>query len=91
MKKFVNMLSFIAAFVTSVIIICTFLTSNQFFYVHEVFNSYFLLLVSVSITMLTLSLRFFVSEQGKERILYALFSLFLALGVLYFIAAGRIV
>ena len=42
MKKFINLLSFGSAFITSILIICTFLTTYQFYYVGQVFNSYFL-------------------------------------------------
>ena len=70
MKKLINLLSFGSAFITSILIICTFLTTYQFYYVGQIFNSYFPIQLGVCITMAILSIRFLVNESGSKRILY---------------------
>lgn len=51
MKKLINLLEFISAFITSILIICTFLTTYQFYYVGQIFNSYLPIQLGVCITM----------------------------------------
>lgn len=87
MKKIVNLLSFISAFITSVILICTFLTTYQFYYVDQVFNSYLPLQIGLSITMVILSIRFILTENGAKRILYSGLSLTIAMLVIYFMSS----
>lgn len=74
MKRVINILTIIAAWVTCIMIICTFLTSYQFLYVGMIFNSYMPIQLSVSITMGLLAIRFLVFERGKRRLIYFLFS-----------------
>lgn len=84
MKKLVNLLSFISAFITSILIICTFLTTYQFYYVGQIFNSYFPIQLGVCITMAVLSLRFLLNERGKDRIIYSAVSFAIAVCLLFF-------
>ncbi|WP_294152630.1 hypothetical protein [uncultured Clostridium sp.] len=84
MKKFINLLSFGSAFITSILIICTFLTTYQFYYVGQIFNSYFPIQLGVCITMAILSLRFLVNDNGSRRLLYSAVSFVIAVCLLFF-------
>lgn len=84
MKKLINLLSFGSAFITSILIICTFLTTYQFYYVGQIFNSYFPIQLGVCITMTILSIRFLVNESGSKRILYSAVSFAIAVCLLFF-------
>ena len=84
MKKLINLLSIGSAFITSILIICTFLTTYQFYYVGQIFNSYFPIQLGVCITMAILSIRFLVNESGSKRILYSAVSFAIAVCLLFF-------
>lgn len=84
MKKLINLLSFGSAFITSILIICTFLTTYQFYYVGQIFNSYFPIQLGVCITMAILSIRFLINESGSKRILYSAVSFAIAVCLLFF-------
>lgn len=84
MKKLVNLLSFGSAFITSILIICTFLTTYQFYYVGQIFNSYFPIQLGVCITMAILSIRFLINESGSKRILYSSVSFAISICLLFF-------
>ena len=84
MKKLINLLSFGSAFITSILIICTFLTTYQFYYVGQIFNSYFPIQLGVCITMAILSIRFLGNESGSKRILYSAVSFAIAVCLLLF-------
>ncbi|WP_455822733.1 hypothetical protein [Clostridium butyricum] len=84
MKKLINLLSFGSAFITSILIICTFLTTYQFYYVGQIFNLYFPIQLGVCITMAILSIRFLVNESGSKRILYSAVSFAIAVCLLFF-------
>lgn len=84
MKKIMNLLSFGSAFITSILIICTFLTTYQFYYVGQIFNSYFPIQLGVFITMLVLSIRFLVNESGGRRVIYSVVSFIIAVCLLFF-------
>ena len=84
MKKLINLLSFGSAFITSILIICTFLTTYQFYYVGQIFNSYFPIQLGVCITMAILSIRFLINESGSKRILYSSVSFAIAVCLLFF-------
>ncbi|ENZ30419.1 hypothetical protein HMPREF1084_03805 [Clostridium butyricum 60E.3] len=84
MKKLINLLSFGSAFITSILIICTFLTTYQFYYVGQIFNSYFPIQLGVCITMAILSIRFLVNESGSKRILYSAVSFAIAVCLVFF-------
>jgi len=84
MKKLVNLLGFIAAFITSILIICTFTTTYQFYYVGQIFNSYLPIQLGVCFTMMILGARFLLNETGKKRILYATLSFVIAISLIFF-------
>lgn len=84
MKKLINLLVFISAFITSIVIICTFMTTYQFFYVGQIFNSYLPVQLGVCITMAILALRFLSVETGKKRIVYFVFSFLIIISLIFF-------
>ena len=84
MKQLVNLLGFIAAFITSILIICTFTTTYQFYYVGQIFNSYLPIQLGVCLTMTILGMRFLLNETGKKRILYAAISFVIAVSLIFF-------
>ncbi|OOM77706.1 hypothetical protein CLPUN_21410 [Clostridium puniceum] len=84
MKRLVNLLGFIAAFITSILIICTFTTTYQFYYVGQIFNSYLPMQLGVCVTMTILGVRFLLNETGKKRILYATLSFVIAISLIFF-------
>ena len=84
MKQLVNLLGFIAAFITSILIICTFTTTYQFYYVGQIFNSYVPIQLGVCITMSILGVRFLLNETGRKRIIYSVFSFIIAISLIFF-------
>lgn len=84
MKKIVNLLGFMAAFITSILIICTFTTTYQFYYVGQIFNSYVPIQLGVCITMTILGVRFLLNETGKRRIIYSAFSFAISISLIFF-------
>lgn len=84
MKKLINLLAFASAFVTSILIICTFMTTYQFHYVGLIFNSYLPVQIGVCITMAILALRFLIIETGKKKIVYCVFSLVISISLIFF-------
>ncbi|MGG7178807.1 hypothetical protein ACQPU1_14525 [Clostridium paraputrificum] len=83
MKKLINILSILSAIVTSILIICTFATLYQFFYVGQIFNSYMPIQVGAAVTMGFLSVRFWISENGNRKFIYSLLSLSISV-ILFF-------
>lgn len=84
MKKLVNLLGFISALITSILIICTFTTTYQFYYVGQIFNSYLPIQLGVCITMTVLGIRFLLNETGQKRIIYAALSFIIAVSLIFF-------
>ena len=84
MEKLVNVLGFVAAFITSILIICTFTTTYQFYYVGQIFNSYVPIQLGVCITMSILGIRFLLNETGRKRIIYSAFSFAIAISLIFF-------
>lgn len=83
MKKLVNLLSFISAMITSILIICTIMTSYQFFYVDQIFNSYRPVQIGSAVTMALISLRFWVSKDDNNRIAYSVISLLISVILIF--------
>ena len=79
MKKFINVLCILSAIVTSIIIICTFMTSYQFVYVGQIFNSYMPIQIALGITMAILAIRFWLNEHGKRKYIYSSISIIISL------------
>ena len=67
MKKIINIITIISSIITSLIVICTFLTSYQFVYIDLIFNSYKLIQISLAITMLLLAINMIVDEQKDKK------------------------
>ncbi|AWK50611.1 hypothetical protein DIC82_05970 [Clostridium beijerinckii] len=84
MKKLVNVFGSMAAFITSILIICTFITTYQFYYVGQIFNSYLPIQLGVCITMAILGVRFLLNETGRKKIIYSLFSFAISISLIFF-------
>lgn len=82
MKKLINILCVLSAVITSILIICTFATSYQFFYVNQVFNYYWPIQLGGAITMALLAIRFRLSGIVARRLVYSYISLFISIGLL---------
>ena len=78
MKRVVNILMITASIVTSIFIICTFLTSYHFCYFGLIFNSYIPIEIGTAVTVLLLGIRFIVNYHGIRKIVYSLFSFIMA-------------
>lgn len=83
MKKVINILCVLATIITSILIICTFLTTYQFYYVGLIFNRYLPIQIGVGITMVLIGVRFLLNENGRRRIIYFLFSIFISIIILF--------
>lgn len=83
MNKIINILCIIAATITSIVIICTFLTSYQFYYVGSMFRSYLPIQIGVAITMTLIGIKFLLNENGLKRIIYFLFSMIISMMILF--------
>lgn len=73
-KKIRHILTFICALsaaISSIVIICTFLTTYQFLYIGQMFNSYFTMQLWICITMALWGIRFFFFQKGKEKYTYS--------------------
>ena len=84
MLKLLTILSIVSATITSITIICTLLTTYQFMFVGQMFNSYVPLQFGVSATMAALGLRFILDKSIEKRILYSGISFAISLSLLYF-------
>ena len=84
MKRLVEALVYVLTIITSIIVICTFLTTYQFHYVGQMFNSYVPLQFGVSATMAALGLRFILDKSIEKRMLYSGISFVISLSLLYF-------
>lgn len=84
MKRLINILTILLSIIACIVIICTFLTSYQFLYLGEIFNSYYAIQVTVAITMLSLAARFWINESGKNKYIYSGLSLILSVFIIAF-------
>lgn len=85
MKKAINMLSIASSIIACIVIICTFITSYQFIYVGQMFDSYLAVQVTVAITMILWALRFWINEYGRKRFFHTFVSLAIAAALIFFI------
>lgn len=85
LKDIFTFICTLAVIITSIIIICTFLTIYQFYIVGQMFNSYFLLQIATAITMALWSIRFFIYRKGKERYIYSGAFMLIAIIFMFFI------
>ena len=84
MKKLVDLLGFTSAFITSILIIFTFMTTYQFYYVGQIFNSYLPIQLGLCITMAILGIRFLLIETGEKRIIYSSLSFIISISLIFF-------
>jgi len=84
MKKFIDILMYTLAAISSIIVICTFLTTYQFYYVNQIFNSYIPLQFSVSATMAILGIRFIMCKSCEKRYTYCAISFTICIFLLYY-------
>ena len=90
MKKFgvkdiFTLICTVAAIVTSVIIVLTFLTTYHFINSMPIFNSYLLLQVGICITMVLWAIRFSMNRFGKEKYIYSIICITISVISLFFI------
>lgn len=85
MKKIINPLSIASSVIAGIVIICTFITSYQFIYIGHIFDSYLAVQISVAITMILWSLRFWLNEYGRKRFFHTLISLAIVIALIFFI------
>lgn len=74
----------LATVISSIIIICTFLTQYQFIYVTYIFSNYLALQIAIFITMTLWSLRFFFYRKGRERLVYSGVCILIAIISMFF-------
>ena len=85
MKKIINVLSIASSIISGIVIICTFITSYQFIYISDIFDSYLAVQVSVAITMLLWALRFWFNEYGRKKFFHTSVSLAIVVVLIFFI------
>ena len=78
MKRLVNILMITTSIVTSIFVICTFLTSYHFCYFGLIFNSYIPVEIGTAVTVLLLGIRFILNYHGVKKIVHSLFFLVMA-------------
>ncbi|MDY6012793.1 hypothetical protein [Clostridium sp.] len=85
MKKIINVLSIASSIISGIVIICTFITSYQFIYISDIFNSYLAVQISVAITMILWALRFWLNEYGRKKFFHTSISLAIVVALIFFI------
>lgn len=90
MKKFsirdtITFICTLSAFITSVIIVLTFLTTYHFINSMPIFNSYLPLQIGLCITMALWAIRFAINKVGREKYIYAIVCIIISLISLFFI------
>lgn len=85
MRRLINFLSLLAGLLTSLAIICTLLTTYQFLYVGQIFNSYFPIQIGILVTMILWAIKFYFFEKGARKNIYAIFCIAIAICSLFFI------
>jgi len=75
MKRFINIMIFISASISSILILFTILTSYHFYYIGQMFNSYMPIQIGVATTMGFLTVRFWQNEHGNKKMIYSALSL----------------
>lgn len=84
MKKIINVLSIASSIISGIVIICTFITSYQFIYISDIFNSYLAVQISVAITMILWALRFWLNEYGRKKFFHTSISLAIVVALIFF-------
>ncbi|MGL4850130.1 MAG: hypothetical protein ACRC28_14610 [Clostridium sp.] len=88
MRKIITILGIFMSIVSAIVIICTFLTSYQFVYIGEMFNTYFTLQVCLCITMGIWAIKFWIEELGMKKYIYTLICIGISLSSIFFIASS---
>lgn len=89
MKKIIGILNFVAGWVTSILIICTILTSYEFINIGSIFNSYLPIQIGLAVNMALLSLNYFMKENGRRKLSYSILSLAICVGLLFSISVVK--
>lgn len=84
MKRVITAISIIMAMLTSATIICTLLTTYQFIYVGQIFNSYRPIQAMIAATMVIWAIKYMVNRRGWKDIAYSVVFLIFAGISLYF-------
>lgn len=84
MKKTINILMYLSALVSSIILICTFLTTYNFYYVNYIFTTYKPIQFSVGTTMALVGFKFVFTENRRNNIIYSFISFFICACLIYF-------
>ncbi|MBL4933341.1 hypothetical protein [Clostridium paridis] len=79
MRRIINILGFISAIVTTVVIVATFLTSYRFIYINEIFSGYYPIQLTIMVTMLIWAIRFWLNNSGKRKYIYTMICLMLSI------------
>ena len=66
-------------FLTSVVIVLTFLTNYHFISNMPLFNTYLPLQLSIFITMILYAIRFYIYRSGREKYIYSITCLIIAI------------
>lgn len=85
MLKLLTILSIVSATITSITIICTLLTTYQFMFVGQMFNSYVPIQIMLTITMIIWGIKFILCEKGWKRVVYPFIFLSTAAGSIFFL------
>ncbi|MGL4873777.1 MAG: hypothetical protein ACRC30_03885 [Clostridium sp.] len=88
MRKIITILGILMSVVSAIAIICTFLTSYQFVYIGEMFNTYFTLQVCLFLTMGIWGVKFWIEERGMKKYVYTLICIGISLSTIFFIVSA---
>lgn len=86
MKRVITILSPLAAVLTSINIILTLLTTYQFIYISEIFNSYYPIQIGLCATMILWGIRFYLFEKGSKKITYPVICFLIASISIFFMS-----
>lgn len=85
-KDFYTYICVFSTFITSIILIFTFLTMYQFKYMGLSFNSYTTFQGALAVTMGLWGIRFILFDKGKKRIIYSIISFLILFGIIFFMS-----
>lgn len=89
MKKIIGILNFAAGWITSILIICTILTSYEFINIGSIFDSYLPIQIGLAINMGLLALNYFIKENGRRKLSYSILSFAICIGLLFSISVVK--
>ncbi|SHF10293.1 hypothetical protein [Clostridium fallax] len=88
MKKLINFLCLLAAFITSISIVCTLLTTYQFLYVNQIFSTYRTIQIGIFVTMILWAIKFIFFDKGEKRYFYGVLCILISIASLCFIISN---